>query len=84
MRPTRAPLAEAEAFARDIGRIIGPNCPPGYGFALLITSFGEAGDGFFTHISNCQREDLIKLLADWRERLIAAPASPPGVLDREN
>jgi hypothetical protein len=78
-RPTRAPLARAEAFAREAGHLIGDNCPPGYGFALCITSFGEAGDGFFTHISNCQRPDLIKLLAEWREKLIAAPATPAGV-----
>jgi len=86
-KPTRAPLSRAEQNVRDIGDIL---CraladeSPGYAFALCIASVGPANDGFFTHASNIERADLIKLLEEWRAKLIAGPPAPHGVLDREN
>jgi len=83
-KPVHAPLRDAEAFARALADVILSDIPTGYAFALCITSIGEADTGFFTHVSNCRREHLIQLLAEWREKLIARQEAPPGVLDREN
>jgi hypothetical protein len=80
-RPTRAPLARAEATLADIGdiirNVIETECP-GYAFALVFTSIGPANSGFFTHASNVHREDLIKLLDEWREKLHRATGCATG------
>lgn len=57
---TRATLEEAERKCREIGHIIGAQMPKGWGFTLLLSSFGE--NGFTTYISSCKREDMIKAL----------------------
>lgn len=55
-----------EASLQDIGRTIAPTLPDGWGFALFIFSFGEAGSTFY--ISNADREDMLKMLQEFIER----------------
>mgnify|MGYP001609691257 CR=1 FL=1 len=58
----RANLEQAENCARDIGRIIKKSMPEGWGFSLVLFSFGE--DGLMTYLSSGQREDCIKMLEE--------------------
>ena len=51
----------------DIGKLIGSSLPYGYGFALEICSFGEKGNIFY--ISNIKREDLIRSIREWANKL---------------
>jgi hypothetical protein len=39
-----------EKLLRDIGELLKRSCPPGYGFNLLIFTFGDGGNMFY--ISN--------------------------------
>ena len=41
--------------------------PKGYGFALFLFNFGPEGATFY--ISNAQREDMIRLLEEFIERV---------------
>ena len=65
-------LHEMESEARDIAQVIGgvldkAHGPKKVGFCLMIFSFdGEE----LTYISSAQREDMIKLLKEFRQRLI--------------
>jgi hypothetical protein len=78
-----APLRAVEALSREIGHLIGKACPPGYGFLLVMFSFGEGG--FTNYISNAEREDVVRLLDELRAKLAAGDeGAPPGVLDRDN
>lgn len=65
----RAPLESAEVVARDIGRTIKEACPPGWGFALILASYGE--DGFMTYLASMQRQDAIKLLRETADKIEA-------------
>jgi hypothetical protein len=56
--------------------------PPGYGFALLMFSFGE--DGFLTHVSNANRADLVKLLRECADVLSRGADSPPGIVGQKD
>ena len=47
----------------DMGKTIGGAMPPGYGFALLIFTVGDAG--FMTYISNCEREDILMAMQEF-------------------
>lgn len=58
----RADLAEAEAKARELARTIKKDLPTGWGFMLILASYGA--DGFMTYISSCDREDAKKMLVD--------------------
>ena len=44
--------------------------PKGYGFALFLFNFGPEGATFY--ISNAQREDIVRLLEDFIERVEGA------------
>lgn len=63
----RAPLENAEVVARDIGRLIKGACPPGWGFALILASYGQ--DGFMTYLASMRREDAIKLLRETADKI---------------
>jgi len=56
----RATLEESEKSCRDIGRILKDNMPQGWGFTLILTSYGD--NGLLTYMSSCRREDMIKCL----------------------
>lgn len=61
-------LEQMEVMAGNLGRVIGEavkgeDGKPKVGFCLILTDIEIGPDtGFFTYISNCQREDMIKLL----------------------
>jgi nitrogen regulatory protein PII-like uncharacterized protein len=62
-------LHELEKKAREVGRLIGDQCPEGVGFCLMMFTFGE--DGWSTYLSNAEPESMIEAireLADKRER----------------
>ena len=58
--------AEVQRVMRDIGNRIGPMMPKGFGFTLMINSFGENGSMFY--ISNAKRDDMLKAIAEFIEK----------------
>jgi hypothetical protein len=64
----RAPLELAERKCGEIGRLIGSQLPPGWGFALIIADFQETG-GNMTYLSNCQRDGMVKLMRECAEKI---------------
>lgn len=58
----RAPLEAAEVEAQKIARILKDNMPNGWGFTLILYSYGA--EGFMTYLSTGQREDCIKMLEE--------------------
>lgn len=68
---------ELNELARSIGNRIGSSLPKGVGFSLIVFTFGEGG--WLSYISNGQREDVLKMLDEYRERLKAGiPAKGSG------
>lgn len=63
----RHPLESAEVVARDIGRKLTDAMPPGWGFALVLFTFGEGG--FLTYMSNAQRADMVKALRECADKI---------------
>lgn len=63
----RATLEEAERKCRDIARRIKAEMPPGWGFTVILNSFGE--NGLMTYLSSCAREDMIKALREMADKL---------------
>lgn len=62
-------LHHLEQKARQIGRTIGDQLPPGVGFCLMLFTFGEGG--WSTYLSNAAPESMVEAireLADKRER----------------
>lgn len=55
--------AEVEGVLNDIGQKLGETMPKGFGFNLLIFSFGENGSMFY--ISNAQRQDMIAAMKEF-------------------
>lgn len=53
---------------REIGREIRAKLPNGFGFTLMIFSYGEGGDFFY--ISSAMREDMIKMMEEFKQKLI--------------
>lgn len=41
--------------------------PNKYGFALLVFNLGEAPDNECMYVSNCEREDIVKVMEEWIE-----------------
>jgi hypothetical protein len=73
---------EVERSAQEVAGSIGQAIPAGFGFALLIFSFGERG--YLTHVSNCNREDLVKCLRETADVLEAKRDAPPGVVGQKD
>ncbi len=66
-------LEHLEQTAQTIGRIIGEamrgaDGKPVAGFCLIMTDL-YTKDGFFTYVSNCDRDDMIKLLKEAVEKV---------------
>lgn len=55
-----------KALLYDIGGLLKPAMPEGWGFLLMIFSFGEGGSTFY--ISDAQRQDVIKMLKEFIEK----------------
>lgn len=72
----------AEKAAQSTAALIGDALPPGYGFALLVFSFGEGG--YLTHVSNADRADLVRLLRECADVLSRNADSPPGVVGQKD
>lgn len=51
---------------RELGHAIGVGVPPGYGYVLLIFTFGGPGSMFY--ISNGEREDMIKAMREFIQK----------------
>ena len=63
-----------ENTARTIGKLIGDQMPPGWGFALMIFQFvGKES----TWISNARREDMVKALRELADKLELDRAGGP-------
>lgn len=78
----REEFPEVERSAQRVAQAIGGAFPPGWGFALLVFSYGAGG--YCTHISSCQRDDLIKLLRETADTLEANRMEPPGVVGQKD
>lgn len=63
----RATLEEAETYCRRIGRFLKAYLPNGWGFTVLLTSYGD--NGLTTYISSCKRPDMIKALREMADKL---------------
>lgn len=59
---------EIEERCRSIGTLLGDALPPGVGFVFALFDFG--GPGSMSYISNGDRDGIIKMLAELRQKLI--------------
>jgi hypothetical protein len=58
---------EAEEYLKGIGHLMKDSCPPGYGFAFFLFTYGSGGNFFY--ISSSEREDMIKLMEEFIVKL---------------
>ena len=58
---------EAEGYLKGIGQLMKDSLPEGYGFAFFLFTYGSGGNFFYT--SSCEREDVIKLLEEFINKL---------------
>jgi hypothetical protein len=62
----REPVSdEVKETLRHMGRVVGKACPPGWGFTLLIFTFGEGEGRVLTYISNAEREDVLRVMQEF-------------------
>jgi len=54
-----------ETQCRDLAKHLAPKVPAGCGFALFLFDFGA--DGNTAYVSTAQREDMVRLVAEWLE-----------------
>ena len=57
---------EVEEKLSQIASIVGASLPSGYGFTLMIYSFGLNGSMFYA--SNARREDMIRVMQKFTEK----------------
>ncbi len=57
---------EIEKLLRSLGEFLGNKMPEGWGFNLMLFTYGEGGALFY--ISSAQREDVIKVMKEWINR----------------
>lgn len=55
--------AEIEELLRGVAKRIGHDMPQGFGFTLLIFSYGEQGSMFY--ISTAQRADMLNAMKEF-------------------
>ncbi len=65
--PDRATLEEAEREIQAVAREVKKMCPEGWGFFLVMASFGE--DGISTYMSSLGRDGAVKLLREMADKL---------------
>lgn len=58
--------AAAEAKLKEIGDLLRTMMPEGYGFSLLIFSWGEGGSMFYT--SNAERTEMIAAMREFIQK----------------
>jgi hypothetical protein len=65
---------QIESALRDLAQLIKPGVPPGFGFTLLLFSYGRTGlrgegkAGSLFYISSAQRDDMIKAMREFIAR----------------
>jgi hypothetical protein len=57
---------EVEEKLKEIGRELKASMPAGYGFTLLITSYGEGGALFY--MSSCERDSMIATMREFIQK----------------
>lgn len=60
--------AEINPLMQELGRNIGAKLPKGWGYNLLLFTFGEKGSLFY--ISNADRSDVMSVMREWISRQI--------------
>ena len=68
-------LRQMERTAKDIGKVLGGQCPPGWGFGLMFFEFGPGGESSW--ISNAKRADMVKALHEMADKLEVDAAGGP-------
>jgi hypothetical protein len=68
-------LKRLERTAREIAGLIGPQCPAGWGFALLFFEFNGGKESSW--ISNANRADMVKMLREMADKLELDAAGGP-------
>lgn len=63
----REPLETAEIKAREVGRLIKSAMPEGWGFCLVLSSYGDGG--FCTYVSSVEREGAVKMLRELLDKI---------------
>lgn len=58
--------AEVEKQLKDIGNRLRSVMPEGFGFILLIASYGEGGSTFYT--SSCERESAVAMMREFIQK----------------
>jgi hypothetical protein len=63
----RVPVPElVKERMREFGRDIKKRCPAGWGFTLLMFSYGA--DGAMVYLSSAEREDMLKALQEFLQK----------------
>lgn len=57
---------KAEKMLNEIGKMLREACPPGFGFSLLVFSFGDGGSMFYT--SNAERETMCQAMLEFVQK----------------
>lgn len=70
-------LAELEASARELGRVIAGAVPKSVGFVLVLNDIGEGG--FMTYLSNNLREDCIRMLDELLQKMRVEGTDAPTI-----
>ncbi len=60
-------LHELEDKAAEVGRLIGDSLTEGVGFCLTLFTLGEGG--WFTYVSNAERESMMNALEELLSKL---------------
>lgn len=58
--------AEVEQKLKEIGNILRSVMPEGWGFTLLISSYGEGGSMFY--MSSVERQDAVNMLREFIQK----------------
>jgi hypothetical protein len=59
---------EVESKLRELSEHIGARLPEGWGFTLLLFSYGPDGNLFY--MSSAEREDVVKVMKEWIARQV--------------
>lgn len=57
---------EIEAKLKEIGRMLKDSMPQGWGFTLLLTSYGAGGSLFY--LSSVERQDMIATMREFIQK----------------
>jgi hypothetical protein len=74
--------APIKATLNDIANRIGGAIPEGYGFLLMLMSYGVGGSLFY--LSSAERENVIELVQEWINKQRAADATKAAELNPDD